>query len=358
VVAAALREEIVGAWILLSTRGGRRLCRLRRVPEDRLALEERDRVANWDGCARNRRGSRRRCADRKTARAQPTALDETDYRLGIEGQDRRAALAERYRMAEEEDVSRWGRFLKLCGFVGKDFAGGTILLRSLKGLSIPWLLGMKRQGDHMLAEEGSIRRQRQESYGVLARERIRCCVKNGDIVFCVHGNHVGSNELRGTIRAGDENVGLAAVAKSLQHMGHRQNVPLFVNEEAVAKEAVAVASGGRGLIQLIDDRADRGRERGVFSSPLGNDRGPQAAEQASKEEGHEPGSSASVVLRHLPPSPLPCPELSLKKLTAGEEAGKTRKRPGKKDLTNRGNNCMFCNNRNNRCDERDKKDGT
>jgi hypothetical protein len=328
------------------------------MPGDGFELQESDRVANRNGRPGNRGGVTGRFGDSKAAGAQPAAFDETDYCLGIEGEDWGATLAERYRMAEEEDLSRGGGLLKLGGFVGKDFAGGAILLGSLKGMSILELLWMKRQGDYMLAENGCIRRKRQESYFVLARERIGRRAKNGDIVFCVHGNDVGSKELRRTIRAGDEDVGLAAVAKSLQHMGHRQNVPLFVNEEAIAKEAVAVTSGGWGLIQLINDRADRGRERGVISAPLGSDRGPKAAAKASKK-GDEPGSSASVVLRHLPPSPLHCLSWTLsKKLTAGEEAGKARKRSGRKDLTNRGNNCIFCYDRNNRYNERDKKDST
>src|SRR5437870_2744061 len=45
-----------------------------------------------------------------------------------------------------------------------------------------------------------------------------------------------------------------------------------------------------------------------------------------------------------------------KKVAAGREAGKSRKRAGKKCLTGNGNNCIFCNNRKNRRDERGKKD--
>src|SRR5438445_13725552 len=45
-----------------------------------------------------------------------------------------------------------------------------------------------------------------------------------------------------------------------------------------------------------------------------------------------------------------------KKVAAGREAGKPRKRAGKKCLTRNGNNYIFCNNRKNRRDERGKKD--
>src|SRR2546422_11720587 len=45
-----------------------------------------------------------------------------------------------------------------------------------------------------------------------------------------------------------------------------------------------------------------------------------------------------------------------KKVAAGREAGKSRKRGGKKCLTGDGNNCIFCNKRKNRRDERGKKD--
>src|SRR5713226_4018942 len=45
-----------------------------------------------------------------------------------------------------------------------------------------------------------------------------------------------------------------------------------------------------------------------------------------------------------------------RKVAAGREAGKRRKRTGNKVLDTGGNNCIFCNNRNDRHDERGKKD--
>jgi len=46
-----------------------------------------------------------------------TGLDQADNGLGILGENRRAALAQRYGMAEEEDVSRRRGFLKMGRFV-------------------------------------------------------------------------------------------------------------------------------------------------------------------------------------------------------------------------------------------------
>src|SRR4030088_1333192 len=131
----------------------------------------------------------------------------------------------------------------------------------------------------MLAENGWVRRKRQEGHFVFARERIRSCAKNSDVVFFVDRNHAGSKKLRRTVGTAHKDIGLAAVAKGLQHMGDRQNVALFVNEEAVAKEAVAVATRGWGLIQLINDGADRGGGRGVLGGLPVSDCGSKATKQ-------------------------------------------------------------------------------
>ena len=47
---------------------------------------------------------------------------------------------------------------------------------------------------------------------------------------------------------------------------------------------------------------------------------------------------------------------TVKKVAARREAGKARKRTGREGLTGSGNDCIFCNNRNNRYDECNKKD--
>jgi len=97
-------------------------------------------------------------------------------------------------------------------------------------------------------------------------------------VFFVHSNHVSSQKLRRAIRAVDEDIGLAAVAKGFEHVGDRQNVALFVDEEAIAKKTVALATLCWRWIQLINDGADRGGERGVLAGLLGSRRGRKAAE--------------------------------------------------------------------------------
>ncbi len=183
------------------------------MPGDRLALQESDRVANGDGGTGSRRRHRGGLGDGDGAGAQPAAFDKTDYGAGVEGEDRGATLAASYGMTEEEHVSRRGGFFELRGFVGEDFAGRAVFLGSLECMSILELWRMKREGDHGLTAGSWLRSKRQKPYFVLALERIWRRPKNGDVVFCVHRNHVGSKKLRRTIAAADENAGLAAVAK-------------------------------------------------------------------------------------------------------------------------------------------------
>src|SRR6266446_6814340 len=125
-------------------------------------------------------------------------------------------------MAEEENFGGWGGFFKLGGFVGKDFAGKAVFARDVEGVG-----------------------------ALLPRRVERVGAEDGDGVFGVHGDGGGWEKDRGAIGAADEDVGLATVAKSLQDMGGREEVPLFADEEAVAKEAVVVAARGGGLVQLI-----------------------------------------------------------------------------------------------------------
>jgi hypothetical protein len=65
-----------------------------------------------------------------------------------------------------------------------------------------------------------------------------------------------------------------------------------------------------------------------------------------------------VFLRHFVAKPFfQVSEPAAKKLAAGREAGKSRKRTCKKEsLTGNIKDCIFCNNRKYRYDERSKKD--
>jgi len=66
-------------------------------------------------------------------------------------------------------------------------------------------------------------------------------------------------------------------------VGDGQKVTLFVNEEGVAKETVVVTARGWGLVELINDGADSGGERGVVSKVIGRGTGRQAAEEANNK---------------------------------------------------------------------------
>jgi hypothetical protein len=252
------------------------------MPGDRLALEESDRVANGDGGAWRRRGQGGGFGDGHRAGAQPATFDKTDYGAGVEGENRGAALAASYGMTEEEHVSRRGGFFELSRFVGEDFAGRALFLGNLECMSILELWRMKRKGDHGLAADGWLRSKRQKRYFVLALERIWRRPKNGDVVFCVHSNDGRLKKARRAIRAADQDVGLAAVAKGFHDVGDRQKVTLFVNKEGVAKETVVVTARRRGLVELINDGAHGGGEIGVVSKILGRGTGRQAAEEADK----------------------------------------------------------------------------
>ncbi len=160
---------------------------------------------------------------------------------------------------------------------------------------------MKRQGNNGLTAERRFGRKRQKSYFVNTGEGIGSGQENSHIVFRVRGDDGGLNELRRAVRAADENVGLAAVAESFQDVGDREEVPLFVNEEAVAKEAVAVAARGWRSVQLINHRADSGGKRGVVGRVgrvLGNRPDRQTTREA-KKYGYQPGGAGSVVSGHL-----------------------------------------------------------
>ena len=151
-------------------------------------------------------------------------------------------------MTEEEHVSRRGGFFELCGFVGEDFAGRAVFLGSLEGMSILELRRMKRKGNHGLAAKGRVRSQRQKGHFVIAGEGVWGAEENGDVVFRVHSDDGRLKKAGRAIGAADQDVGLAAIAKSFEDVGDCQKVTLFVNEEGVAKETVAVAVRGWGLL--------------------------------------------------------------------------------------------------------------
>ena len=99
----------------------------------------------------------------------------------------------------------------------------------------------------------------------------------------IRGDHRRLQEPRRTIGAAHEDIGPTTVAKSLEYMGSGQQVALFVNEEPVAKKAVAITARGCGLVQLINDGTDGGRERGIVGRVLRRGAGRKAAKETAKE---------------------------------------------------------------------------
>ncbi len=179
------------------------------------------------------------------------------------------------------------RTFELRGFVGEDFAGRAVLPGNFESIGVLQPGRMKRQGNHGLTVECWFACQRKKGYFVNTGEGIGSGEENGHIVFWVRGDDGRLNELRRAVGAADENVGLAAVAKSLQDVRDREEVALIVNEEAVAKEAVVVPARGWRSIQLINHGTDGGGESRVVGRVLGNRADRQAAEETDKQ-GYQP----------------------------------------------------------------------
>jgi hypothetical protein len=114
-------------------------------------FEERESVFNGNG--RSWRGIRlsARLGQRYWRTAQPKTFHEADDRARVGVHDRRAALAFHHWMAEEEDVSGWGRLYKLRRFESKDSARGRVFALRFEALRIPKLLGVERKCEHGLS---------------------------------------------------------------------------------------------------------------------------------------------------------------------------------------------------------------
>ena len=134
-----------------------------------------------------------------------------------------------------------------------------------------------------MAGSGGVGSKRQKADAEVPGKRIGRGVKNGHVMRGVRSDHGDREKLRRAIGAADDDVRLAAVAKGFQDVGDRQKVTLFVNKEGVAKETVVVTARRRGLVELINDGADGGGERGVVSKILGRGPGRQAAKVADKK---------------------------------------------------------------------------
>ena len=128
-------------------------------------------------------------------------------------------------------------------------------------------------------------------------------------------------------------------------MGDGQKVTLFVNEEGVAKETVVVTARGWGLVELINDGADSGDEREASSARSSG--GAPAVRQPRRQTTSANSQEALLPLFwRVRGIQRPFWD-TVKKVAARREAGKARKRTGREGLTGSGNDCIFCNNRNN-----------
>ena len=118
--------------------------------------------------------------------------------------------------------------------------------------------------------------------------------KDGNVVFPVHGDELGLEQLRRGHGAIDEDVRLAAaIAKRAQDVRGGEQVALIVDEEGVAEKDVLVAPGRRRLIDGIDDGANGGGKRGIV-------RGRRWSAEAEGSPRGRPGLPGRVSLRLEP----------------------------------------------------------
>jgi hypothetical protein len=233
------------------------------MPGDVFFVEKRNGVANGDGGAGSAGGLAVRMSERDEIFAEPAALNEADDGLRIGGQDRRATLPKRHRVAEQKNFGGRGGLVQLGGFEREDFTWRAVLDGLLKTLRILQSRGMERKRENGLARSRRLGCKRQIADPKVAGEGIGRDVQDGHVMRGVRGNDSDGEKLRRAIGAADDDPGLAAVAKRFQNVGGSQKVSLFVNKEAVPKERVVVAACGRRLVEAVNDGRESGSERGV-----------------------------------------------------------------------------------------------
>jgi hypothetical protein len=253
-------------------------------------LQERDGVANGNGGPGGRSGCGGGFGKGCAAGAQPAAFDETNHRARFHGENGGTALAKVHRVAEEEDFGGGSGFIELGRLVGEDFAGEAVFARDFESVGVLLLGRVERKSEDRLARGCGFGGKSEEVYFVFRGEGICRGAQDGYVMLGVLGDNGRGDQLGRAIAAADEDVGLAAVAKVFQDMGDREDVSLFIYEEAVAKEAVVIAARGRGLVQLINDRADSGGKRSVVGKIAGRGCNRQAAGDGGEKSG-EPGSA-------------------------------------------------------------------
>jgi len=199
------------------------------------------------------------------AGAEPTPFDEAEDGVGVEREDRGAALPEGNRVAEEEDVGGRGRLIELGGFVGENLAFGAVFEGELESIGAAQFGRMQGEGDYGLAGGGWTFGQREERDLVIGVEGVGGGAEDGYVVGGISGNYGDLHEAGRAVGAVDEDERLAAVAEGFKDVGGGEQVALIVDEECVAEEGVVVAVGGGGLVELVDEGSDGGNGSGIGS---------------------------------------------------------------------------------------------
>lgn len=101
-------------------------------------MQKRNGVANGNGSAWDGGSLPLGFGDGNSAGAEPASFDKAENRVRIGGEDWGATLPQAYGMAEKKNVRCLRGFFELRGFVGENFAGGTIFDGRLKAPRASW----------------------------------------------------------------------------------------------------------------------------------------------------------------------------------------------------------------------------
>lgn len=202
--------------------------------------------------------------------AQPQPFDEADGGVGLSVEDGGAALAFHDGVAEQKNVGGRAGGLQLRGLVGEHSAGRIVLLLCFEALRGGESLGMEREREDAFTLGGVGRSEGDKSDVVAAREGIGSGAQDGYVVLQIAGDDGDFEQLRRSVQAVHEDVGLAAVAKRFEDVRDGEEIALIVDEEGVAEEGVVEAAGAGSLVVGINDRAERGVEGNFGGSVRGN----------------------------------------------------------------------------------------
>lgn len=211
---------------------------------------------------------------------EPAAFDQAYDLVRRGGDDRGAALSADDFVAEKENVGELargqggsvcadGRGVEVDGPGGE--RGGVVALRDgeLKSFGVFGMGGAERLDGDRVSCGGLGVGERQGGDGVAGVEGIWRGAENGDVVDDVGGHDGNFYEARRSVRTTEQDAGLAAIAEFAEDVGGGEQVAVAIDEEGVAVKDVMVAVASGGIVELVDDGADGGRDGGGLRGASG-----------------------------------------------------------------------------------------